>query len=161
MLVELPRLGLSFRLSDGLLSCEQYGGLKVLGQRRFHNEQGLQRLVKPFPAFLLLEDGLGELYILSSLAERPQRTPQALRHVPEVTLSGAALAARRRFMACQAAFGSEAWPFSHEVPLAAMNSYAFVWLSGTSCIVSSPTSSLWRPPSWRSPGSIRFKLPTA
>ena len=28
--VELPRLGLSFRLCDGVLSCEQYGGLKAL-----------------------------------------------------------------------------------------------------------------------------------
>ncbi|CAK9015827.1 unnamed protein product [Durusdinium trenchii] len=91
-LVELPRLGLTFRAPDErtsksaaerprgvpALRCDQYGGLKVLGERSVHNQKGLQRLIKPFPRFVLLEDEVGDLFLLASLAERPRRSTQGL-----------------------------------------------------------------------------------
>ncbi|CAK8991916.1 Hypothetical protein (Fragment) [Durusdinium trenchii] len=90
--VELPRLGLTFRAPDErtsksaaerprgvpALRCDQYGGLKVLGERSVHNQKSLQRLIKPFPRFVLLEDEVGDLFLLASLAERPRRSTQGL-----------------------------------------------------------------------------------
>lgn len=77
-LVELPRLGLSFTADSadaaGGLRCDQHGGLKVVGHRNFHNQKSLERLLKPFPHFVRLEDDFGELFLLSSLAQRPRQT---------------------------------------------------------------------------------------
>ncbi|CAJ1447058.1 unnamed protein product [Effrenium voratum] len=70
--VELPRLGLSFTGEKGQMRCDQHGGLKVVGQRSFHNEPGLRRLVKPFQRFVLLEAGLARAEAISpEEAEEP------------------------------------------------------------------------------------------
>ncbi|CAK0868701.1 unnamed protein product, partial [Prorocentrum cordatum] len=75
--VEFPRLGLTFTSSgeDGALRCDQHGGLSVA--RSPVGDQGsLLRLVRQIPRFVLLEDDVGELYVLVSVADRPRHTRQ-------------------------------------------------------------------------------------
>ena len=77
-LVELPRLGLSFRVEEEAGGDEE-GGERVLLRSVEHdglwvsNVRGgeVERLVKGLPHSLILQDGAGDLYILTSSAARP------------------------------------------------------------------------------------------
>ena len=63
-------IGLRFTASeDGRLQCDEHGGLKVVKGRA--TEESLLRILCPFSRFVLLEDDIGDIFVLVSMADRP------------------------------------------------------------------------------------------